>query len=470
VKAVKIAIIGAGSASFGLSSLATMLREPSLHGSTVALVDLNGEGLKLVLALAQRMNRVWDAGLTIESHIDRSAALDGADFVVCSIEVGPREELWQRDWEVTRRHGIHQPYAENGGPGGFFHAARNIPHILDIARDMERLCPQAPFICLSNPLPRLCRAVAKYTRITPIGLCHGIAKAYSTAGIALAEQLGLDVPAVVRDPHAPHEGDYWPVVMGFQKQVEQVVDIKAAGINHFTWILDIRDRRTGEDLYPALRERMLAIPKEHEPLTVDMLRVSGYVPVTGDTHISEYLPYTHDPVTKPYERYRIALYNWSGAARGRDRMWGEIERLAADDGPDLGKLRGAHSEGVYEVIHGIAHDANLYRVSINVTNGGAISNLPDETIVEVPAMIGGMGVLPLRVGALPPMVAELCRREAALVEMVVDAAVHGDRALAYQALAMDSLAGDLEVTKTVLDDYLLTHRDVLPQFFGGRRL
>src|SRR6185312_5115361 len=113
----KIAIIGAGSASFGLSSLATMLREPSLRGSTVALVDLNGEGLKLVLALAQRMNRVWDAGLTIESHIDRSAALDGADFVVCSIEVGPREELWQRDWEVTQRHGIHQPYAENGGPG-----------------------------------------------------------------------------------------------------------------------------------------------------------------------------------------------------------------------------------------------------------------------------------------------------------------------------------------------------------------
>jgi alpha-galactosidase len=436
VKPVKIAIIGAGSASFGLSSLATLLREPSLRDSTLALVDTNAEGLELVQRLAVRMNREWDAGMVIESHRERRLALDGADFVACSIEVGPREELWRRDWEVAKRHGLNQPFAENGGPGGFFHAARNIPHILDIAHDMERLCPKAPFICLTNPVPRLCRVVAKYTSIRPIGLCHGIAKAYSTAGVALADHLGVEAPPLVRDPHAPHQGNYWDVVMGFQSQVEQVVDVKAAGLNHFTWVLDIRDRRTGEDLYPAMRERILANPHEHEPLTVDMLRLTGYLPVTGDTHIAEYLPYTHDPVTKPWERYRIALYDWAGAARGRDRMWGEIERLAAEGGPDLERLRHRHSEGVYEVIHGIAHDANLYRVSINVPNHGAITNLPDETIVEVPAVVGGMGVLPLRVGPLPAMVGELCRREASLVEMVIDAAVLGDRRLALQALAL----------------------------------
>ena len=470
VKPIKITIIGAGSASFGLSSLATLLREPSLRGSTLALVDINAEGLALVHKLAARMNREWDAGMVIERHHERRDALDGADFVACSIEVGPREELWRRDWEVSKRHGLNQPFAENGGPGGFFHAARNLPHILDIARDMERLCPKAPFICLTNPVPRLCRAVAKYTSIKPIGLCHGIAKAYSTAGIALAEQLGVEAPPLVRDPHAPHRGNYWEVVMGFQRQVEQVVDIKAAGINHFTWVLDIRDLRTGEDLYPAMREGILAAPHEHEPLTVDMLRLTGYLPVTGDTHIAEYLPYTHDPVTKPWERYRIALYDWAGAARGRERMWGEIERLAAEGGPDLERLRHAHSEGVYEVIHGIAHAANVYRVSINVPNHGAITNLPDETIVEVPAVVGGMGVLPLRVGALPAMIGELCRREASLVEMVLDAAVLGDRRLALQALALDPLAGDLDVTRAMLDDYLETHRAVLPQFNGRWQL
>src|SRR5918911_2344754 len=174
MKSVKIVIIGAGSASFGLNSLATLLREPSLRGSTLALVDINAEGLDLVYRLAERMNEQWDAGLTIERTTDRRAVLDGADFVVCSIEVGPREELWRQDWEVTLRHGVRQLYAENRGPGGFPHTSRNIPHILDIARDMERLCPRALLVMLSNPVPRLSRSVTKYTSITVVGLCHGI--------------------------------------------------------------------------------------------------------------------------------------------------------------------------------------------------------------------------------------------------------------------------------------------------------
>ncbi|HTD78241.1 MAG TPA: hypothetical protein VK898_11440 [Chloroflexota bacterium] len=200
MKPVKIVIIGAGSASFGLNSLATLLREPSLRGSTLALVDINAEGLGLVYRLAERMNGAWDTGLTIERTTDRRAVLDGADFVVCSIEVGPREELWRLDWEVTLRHGVRQPYAENGGPGGFAHTARNVPHILDIARDMERLCPRALLVMLSNPLPRLCRAVTKYTSIAVVGLCHGIGHAYRKAGVVLADHLGVEVPPVLLDP------------------------------------------------------------------------------------------------------------------------------------------------------------------------------------------------------------------------------------------------------------------------------
>jgi len=466
MKSVKVVIIGAGSASFGLNSLATLLREPSLRGSTLALVDKNAEGLRLVHRLADRMNEEWDAGLTVESNTDRRAMLPDADFVVCSIEVGPREELWRRDWETTLRHGLRQPYGENGGPGGFAHAARNIPHIIDIARDMERLCPHSLFVNLSNPLPRLCRAVSKYTSITPVGLCHQIGYGYMMAGIALADRLGIEPPAPLLDPDAPHDRAFWEVAVRFQGQVGEAIDIKAAGLNHFTWMLDVRDRRSGDDLYPELRARVLADPTEREPLTRDMLRLTGYLPVPGDMHLSEYLPYTHNPVTKPWERYKLRLYDWDRAARGREEMWTVIERLVADGGPELERLRAAPSEGVYEVVHGVAHDANLYRVSINVANDGAISNLPDHAIVEAPAVIGGMGATPLRIGALPPVVAELCRREAERVEVVVDAAVRGDRNLALQALALDPTVDDLDVARAVLDDYLRAFRETLPQFHG----
>ncbi len=117
-------------------------------------------------------------------------------------------------------------------------------------------------------------------------------------------------------------------------------------------------------------------------------------------------------------------------------------------------------------MHGIAHDAHLYRDAINVPNNGAITNLPDETVVETPAVIAGMGVLPLRIGTLPPVVAELCRREAARVEVIVDAAVAGDRELALQALALDPTVDDLDVARALLAEYLDTHKVNLPQFHG----
>jgi len=156
MKPVKIVIIGAGSASFGLNSLATLLREPALRGSALALVDHNAEGLRLVHALAERMNTEWDAGLTIESDTDRRAMLEGADFVVCSIEVGPREELWRRDWETTLRHGLRQPYGENGG-----RAASRTPRAISPTSSISRAIwsASAPRPCSSTSVIR-CRACA----------------------------------------------------------------------------------------------------------------------------------------------------------------------------------------------------------------------------------------------------------------------------------------------------------------------
>jgi alpha-galactosidase len=425
--------------------------------------------LRLVHQLAERMSREWDAGLEIESNRDRRAVLEGADFVTCTIEVGPREELWRQDWEITLRHGVRQPYAENGGPGGFAHAARNIPHLMDIARDMEQLCPRALFVNLTNPVPRLCRAVSKYTSIKTVGLCHQIGYGYGMVGVVMAEHFGLEVPPELQDPETPQTHAYWERIEPFRSELEELIDIKAAGLNHFTWMLDVRDRRTGADIYPELRERFLADPSGREPLTRDMLRLTGCLPVPGDPHLSEYLHFTHNPATKPWQRYHLPLYDWDDAARNRDTGWDRIARLVAEGGPDMDRLRHEQSEGLFEVVHGVAHDANQYRVAADVPNNGAITNLPAHTIVETPVVISGMGVLPVRVGALPPVVAELCRREAERVELVVDAAVMGDRQAALQALALDPTIDDFDAATAILDDILDTHKVNLPQFHGRWR-
>ncbi|MCA1552854.1 MAG: hypothetical protein LC737_00595, partial [Chloroflexi bacterium] len=195
MKLTKIVVIGAGSASFGLNSLATIVRSERLHGSTLSLVDINAQGLDTITRLACQLNQQWNANLSIESATDPEAVLDGAEFVILSVEVPPREQLWRLDWEVTLKHGLRQPYGENGGPGGFAHTARNVPPILRIARQMEAQCPDAWLFVFTNPLPRICRAVTKYTKIKTVGLCHQLLRAYVMAGWALADDLGIEIPA-----------------------------------------------------------------------------------------------------------------------------------------------------------------------------------------------------------------------------------------------------------------------------------
>ena len=455
----KVVIIGAGSTIFGLETLATLLRSERLRGSTLALVDLNAEGLALIYRLAQRLNHEWDAGWVLEASTQREEVLPGADFVVVAIEAGPREGTWQRDWEIPLQFGVRQPYGENGGPGGFAHTLRQVPAMLAIARDMERLCPDAWLINFTNPVPRLNLAVSRYTGIRSVGLCHQINEAYMFVGVALAERLGVDVPPGVNSDAHP---DIWPQAGYVAAQVKPLVDIKAAGLNHFTWILDVRDRRSGEDLYPAFREAFLALPDTFEPLTRAVWLATGLCPVPGDSHLAEYLPWCHDPLTRPWEKYNLYLYDWARAGAERDKGWARIEAMAAGDAP-VDRLKEAHGEGALEIIEGLL-GVEQYAAAVNIPNQGHIANLPEGAIVELPAWVGGWGIRGLHVGPLPEMVAELCRREIAVASLAVDAAATGDRAAALQALLLDPCLNDIDTARAILEAYLAEYAAYLPQF------
>lgn len=456
----KIVIIGAGSASFGPTTLATILRSKALRGSDLALVDLDREAAENAASVARRMSKAWGAAMTVTATTDRATVLSGATHVVVSIEVAPREELWRLDWEIPMRHGLRQPYAENGGPGGFMHACRQIPAHLAIARDMERQCPDAWMILFSNPLPRLAQAISKYTSIKVVGKCHQINVGYALAAALLREEYGIEVPENVVLHSDP--GNY-PTVHTLSQAGRKHFRITSAGLNHFIWLLDIRDRASGRDLYPSLVKALDTAPKSLEPLSIDLLRIFGRLPIAGDTHLAEYLPWLHDPITEPCSKYQLPLYDWDGNKEVRQVLSTMMSSMAAGDFAIDG-MRDAESEGAAELIEALGGGESYLDETVNVPNRGAISNLPEDAIVELPAFISPSGIQPLQLGQLPEPIAELCRRETALVELVVDAAVSGDRTLALRALLLDPMINDIDCARAILDDYLTTFAPYLPQF------
>lgn len=457
-----ITVIGAGSASFGENTLSALLRSRKLRGSTLRLVDRNAQSLDIVHRLAGRLNKEWDAKFTITAHAHHKDALDGTNFVVSAIEVGPREELWKSDFEIPIKYGVRQPYAENGGPGGFIHAARNVKPVLEIVRDMEQACPDAWFINFTNPMVRICDLVNRHSKIKVVGLCHQIYVGYGMAGVALANDLGVQVPDGLEGMHA--DVMQHPLQHMVMAQTVPLIDIRAAGTNHFSWILSIHDKRTGEDLYPLLRKRFFELDEKFEPLTRRVFHDFGLFPVPGDTHLCEYLPWMSDPLTKPWDKFNIRLYDWEVMASLRDFSLDRLKEMANGE-MTVDSLLETDSEGALEMIENIAFAGNHYHLAANLPNVGQIENLPLGSIVETPVHVNGAGIHPVHVGSLPEPIAELCRRELMIAQLGIDAAVEGSYEKALQCLLLDPVIADMDAAKNILADYLKTYKEHLPQFY-----
>ncbi len=454
----KVVVIGVGSASFGPAILGDLLQCDHLRGSTIALCDINERGLNLMTRLARRLNREWDAGMTIEASTDRRDLLPGAEFVIVAIAVD-RDKCWRQDWNIPLKHGIRQPLGENGGPGAVFHTARNAPLILDICRDMEELCPDALLMNFTNPVPRMTLVASRYSRVKAVGLCHQIGIGYAIVGLVLGKDLGLDFGS----PRCDSEWDIFKTVFPHLEHIHERLDIKAAGLNHFTFMLDIRNRQTGEDLYPLFAQRLKELSYPIQPLSRRIFESFGVFPATGDGHLSEYVHWAHDPQTRPWEKYHLELYDWDAAEKRRDDMWHEIEQMAAG-GPIVGRVKQGSGELAIPIMLGVLENRNSYEVAADIPNQGYISNLPDDAIVEVPVVASGFGVRGVGVGPLPEPIAALCRTQITVASLAVDAAITGSKELALQALLVDPMVNDIDQARMLLDEMLELQRDYLPQF------
>ena len=433
MKPTKIVFIGAGSVCFGPAMIHDALLTPELRDSTLWLVDIDGEHLEVMAAYAHRLNDALGAGLKIEHTTDRTQALPDAEFVITSIAV-LRDELWKLDFQIPLKHGLKQVLGENGGPGGLSHSLRNIPIILDIARDMERLCPDALLMNFTNPESRMCLAVSRYTDVRFVGLCHGIGMAQTTIGQA------LDLPP------------------------EELLPT-AAGLNHFTWVLDLRRKGTGEDLYPAFRRaiaeknvEVVGMEGEYQwevKLCRHLMGTFGYFPSPSDDHVGEYLPYA-------WEYCGLEGYDFDAADRQREASWKRLRRVAAGDADGLPV--NPSGEFAFPIIASTLTGRNDLILAVNIRNGGVITNLPDWAVVEVPAIAAPDGLRGVHIGDLPRGIAALCNTQVGVQDLVVEAAVHGSRQLALEALLADPVVDSVAVAEKTLDEFLSVHAPYLSRF------
>jgi len=454
MKTNRIVVIGAGSASFGLVNLSALLRTEGLKGSELCLVDINEKGLEIITKLANRLNDEWKSGFIIKSSTNRLDYLKDADYIVLSVAID-REKCWKSDVEIALKYDIHH-YGENGGPGALFHTARNVNLILPILNDIELYAPNALVLNFTNPVPRICALASKYTKVKMVGICHQINFGYLMAAVIFGKEYGFDVPDnYLFKWDNDHEVSYKMVY-----QAKERFDIKAFGINHFTWIQSMIDKQTKEDVLPLFKQKFLESKTNFELYTKELIEVFDEVVVSGDAHNLEYLPFTHNVNRKSWERYDIQMYPLDSASNQRDHMWDLLENLSDGNG-SIDFLRDSVSERAEAIIESMINHKPMIEIAVNIPNKGHITNLPDGTIIEVPALIDASGIHGIAMGDLPKMAAEYCRREAFLVDLCLEAIMSKKKSKYCEALLADSMIDDISVAKNLLNDYLVANKEYI---------
>lgn len=444
---MKIALIGAGSRSFGPATIRDVLLSKLLreHGIRLTLMDTNPATVDRMGRFARFAARKTPGKrAAVETTTKLAKALDGADFVVTAIEVD-RYKYWAQDFHVPRKYGFKQVYGENGGPGGAFHALRNMVPTVKIAREMEQLCPRALLINYTNPETKLCEAVSRLTRTPVVGLCHGVF-------------MGLEqIARILGKPE--HEIEY-----------------VAAGMNHFTWFQTIRDKKTGKDLYPALREAEKTCDWlsswDELALSRIMFRRFGLWPSPAANHIGEYvrwaeefvpadLQYFHDPAEgKAWPPGKQSAFVYSIRSARLDRPL-RPERSGRPWKPELAPMHysGELAVPIMEALAcGVARDLP----AVNVPNRGAVPNLPADMVVEVPATADVRGVVPKRLEPLPEAIAAMIRLHASIHKLLVEAFAERSKAKLVQAILLDPTCHSARAAVELVDEMLTLQKPLLP--------
>ncbi|UCH33429.1 MAG: alpha-glucosidase/alpha-galactosidase [Armatimonadota bacterium] len=430
---LRIVAIGAGS-GFGRGTVVDLLAAPEVNelDCTLVLVDTDPAKLERMHKFALLVREHFGCNVKVEMTGDRREALAGASYVITSVAI-KRYPLWEQDFRVPLAYGFKHVLGENGGPGAIFHALRNYELMIPICRDMEQLCPDALLLNYTNPESRIIRAVSDMTKIRSVGLCHGVFSSLGGASRIL------------------------------DKPVEEI-DFLSGGLNHFYWVLKLADKRTGEDLYPRLRERALSDPDcpSMPPLVKKMVEVFGLYTYPSDDHIGEYLSFAHEFTGL---RWHYGLESRQVPLQDEKPGPDWLEPYVSGEKPLDDKVLRRSGELAIVIILAIALDRSFRAEAVNVPNSeGHIAGLPADTVVEVPALVDGGGIHPLELPPIPEALLAFCRTQASIQKLVVEAYRERSRNLLLQALLLDPVVNSVANAEQMLDHMLELQKDYLPAF------
>jgi alpha-galactosidase len=462
----KITFMGAGSTVFAKNVLGDVMLTPSLRDGHIALYDIDGERLSDSKTMLDILNENVNEGrATITAHLgveNRRTALAGADYVVNAIQVGGYEPSTVIDFEIPKKYGLRQTIADTLGVGGIFRGLRTIPVVLDFARDMEAVCPDAWFLNYTNPMCMVTGAVLAATPIRTVGLCHSV----QVCARGLLWLAGMEVPDDFR----------W----------------KIAGINHQGWLLEIS--AGGRDLYPEIKQRIAAllpavrakggrkvletarathgkdwVKNPEARVAADMIRLTmmlefGHYLTESSEHSAEYMPYwikrSHPELI---DEFNIPLDEYISRCIHQIARW----KTRRDEIVGNRQLTHRRTEEYGSYIMEAMETDVPYRIGGNVANNGLITNLPRKACVEVACLVDRNGVQPAQVGDLPEQCAALNRTNINVQLLTIEAALTRRRDRVYQAAMLDPHAAaelTLDEIRNLCDELIDAHGDMLPTF------
>ena len=438
---MKVTFMGAGSTVFAKNVLGDIMSTPALRECEIALYDIDGVRLEESYIMVTALNRnINESRAKVEKYLgveNRKDALRGADFVVNAIQVGLYDPCTIIDFEVPKKYGLRQTIADSNGIGGIFRALRTIPVLKDFTDDMAEVCPNAYFLNYTNPMAQLAGYLGRYTPIKSVGLCHSV----QGCSRNLLKDLGIEYKEPLRE--------------------------SIAGINHMGWLLELEDA-DGNDLYPEIRERAIAILESgktdhHDLVRYEYIRRLGYYCTESSEHNAEYNNFfIKAKYPELIERYNIPLDEYPRRCINQIENWKKDREKYLHD--DVTHTR--TTEYASYIMEAIVTDIP-YKIGGNVINNGLIPNLPAEACVEVACLVNKNGIQPCAQKPLPLQLAAMNSAMIGVQLLTIEAAVTQKKETIYQAAMLDPhTSSELSIDEIIrfCDDLIEAHGSYLPKY------